>query len=513
MSTTRIMKIRASEHEVPFYPEALQTARALRGVSQADLADKVGLSRQHINKLERGEVKSLPELQVHELAAALRVPASYLGTATGPVPSEEALHFRKKRPPSWVIEQLQVQGNLFARLVTQLEKYVRLSPVNVPQVRARDADDIEGAAALCRAEWGLRGDNPIAHMTRVLERAGACVGRFNLKDESVDAFSWFPLAVPHQRPLVMCNSSTESATRNRYSLAHELGHMVLHRGMVTGDTITEKEAHRFAGAFLLPKVAFFREFPRSRTRIHWEGLLEMKQRWGVSIQAILHRASDLALLNGPSYRSAYVRLSQLGWRKQEPEEPDLEVPELVQSVVASLASRGISPHSLALEMGFSVSLLETAAGVRLQEPPPLDPELHGAINLLARLNRPQQESPFKKILEGVLRPDESGAPTPAPVQTLQEADAKKLRNTAQESPFRKILEGVLRRDESGAPTPGPIQALQEADAKRLRNVAQESPFKKILEALGRDEPGAPTPTPAQALQEEPWTVLRDEKEG
>lgn len=368
--------------DVVFHPEALQTARALRCVSQADLAINVGLSRQYINKLERGEVKDPPLLQLHEIAASLRVPLIYLGTAPGPVPSEEALHFRKKRPPGYIIEQLRVHGNLLTRLVTRLEKSVRLAEVNVPHLPAQKPDEIEAAAAACRSAWGLRGDNPIAHMTRVLERAGACVGRFHMKDESVDAFSWFA-----HRPLVMCNSSTNSATRNRFSLAHELGHMVMHRDLVTGDTITENQAHRFAGAFLVPKAAFFREFPRSRTRIHWEGLLEMKQRWGVSIQALLHRASDLALIEGTSYRSAYVRLSQLGWRKEEPAEPELEVPELLESVVTSLASRGISQHSLALDLGFSVPLLETAAGVRLAPPPPRDPELHGAISLLARLNR------------------------------------------------------------------------------------------------------------------------------
>jgi transcriptional regulator with XRE-family HTH domain len=65
------MRLLETEHDVPFDPAALQTARTLRDITQADLALKVGLSRQQINKLERGEVKNPPGLTVHALAAAL----------------------------------------------------------------------------------------------------------------------------------------------------------------------------------------------------------------------------------------------------------------------------------------------------------------------------------------------------------------------------------------------------------------------------------------------------------
>lgn len=354
------VRLLETERDVPFHAAALLAARTLRGITQADLAREVGLSRQQINKLERGEVKNPPGLTVHALAAALQIPADYLGRPPGHVP-REVLHFRgKTHPPDKVVEQLRVRGEHFQRLVARLEETVVARPVRIVSYAASGPDDVEAAAAACRVEWGLRLDNPISNVIRLLENFGAFVGRFPLEDDSVDAFSWWS-----HRPLILFKQS-ESATRQRFSLAHELGHLVLHRGKKTGDPDTEREAHRFASAFLLPKAAFWREFPRSGSRIHWPGLIAMKERWGVSIQALLHRAADLELINAATYRSAYVRISQLGWRKQEPGEPEPEVPELVRNIILGIRARGTNEHSVAVDLGFNVEMLESAVGVPLQ---------------------------------------------------------------------------------------------------------------------------------------------------
>jgi len=87
------------------------------------------------------------------------------------------------------------------------------------------------------------------------------------------------------------------------------------------------------------------------------------------------------VISSAAYRSAYVRISQLGWRREEPGEPECENPELVPSVVASLREHGLSEHTLAEQLGFDVTLLEDAVGVRLRQPPPMDAELARVIDL------------------------------------------------------------------------------------------------------------------------------------
>lgn len=377
--------LESDQRDVPFHPAALVAARMLRGSTQIDLAVQAGLSRQQLNKLERGGVRTPTAGTVHRLAVALSVPASYLGTAPGELPPVEALHFRSKaRKTARIRDEMRVRGEHFRRLVEHLERFVRPKAVNIPTCTASTTDEIEAAADACRTAWGIRSDNPISNVTRWMENAGAFVGLVRVDLDSVEAFSWWA-----HRPLVIAKRNSDSPSRRRFSLAHELGHLVLHRGVPTGDAHLEHQANRFASAFLLPERAFRAEFPR-RNRIDWDGLISMKKRWGVSIQAILHRANDLGEITPSMYRSAYIYISKLGWRRREPAEPDtFETPELVRNIVEKLREHGRNEHALAQDLGFDVELLEDTAGVRLRaKDPPLDPGLPGVIDLLDRRQKP-----------------------------------------------------------------------------------------------------------------------------
>lgn len=225
------MRILQTDRAAPLNPSALVRARMLRGLSQMELALRSGLSRTQLYKLERGEVQNPTVGTVHSLAQELKVPASYLATQPGPVPPEESLHCRAKiNRPVRVVEELQVRGEHFRRLMMHLEGYIQAPAVHVPEHRASGAAAIELAAEACRVDWGLRVDNPIANMTRLLERAGAFVGLFHHDGGVVDAFSWWD-----GRPYILSKRNSESATRRRHSLAHELGHLVIHRSVATGD--------------------------------------------------------------------------------------------------------------------------------------------------------------------------------------------------------------------------------------------------------------------------------------
>ena len=94
----------------------------------------------------------------------------------------------------------------------------------------------------------------------------------------------------------------------RFDIAHELGHLVLHEGHVTGDRKTESEANRFASAFLLPRSTFVKVFPKRGTRIDWAGIRALKLEFQVSKAAILYRAKSLELLDDDQYRGAVITL-------------------------------------------------------------------------------------------------------------------------------------------------------------------------------------------------------------
>ena len=155
----------------------------------------------------------------------------------------------------------------------------------------------------------------------------------------------------------------DSGSRVNFTGAHELGHLVLHQGVETGSRETEKQADRFASAFLLPARAFAKEFPRPRGRsLDWALLTELKQRWRVSIQAMVRRAHDLKIIRASTYRLACQYASSRGWRRPTPGEPGEFKPDrpalLRECFDAAAAHLCASPRSIASRLAWSFEMLE-----------------------------------------------------------------------------------------------------------------------------------------------------------
>ncbi|WP_262423317.1 ImmA/IrrE family metallo-endopeptidase [Brevundimonas denitrificans] len=165
--------------------------------------------------------------------------------------------------------------------------------------------------------------------------AGAVVTYFGDLSDRVDAFS-----MDRRRPIIVRSSLKESLCRQRFDFAHECGHLIMHRGMQTGDRATEDQAHRFASAFLFPRGAVLREFPRGRA-INWRALFELKLRWKMSVRALVRRGYDLGLLTPAQYRTANIHLVKTGQAKVETYDADdalpVEQPELLPSALSALA--------------------------------------------------------------------------------------------------------------------------------------------------------------------------------
>ena len=201
------------------------------------------------------------------LAAALEVtPAFFASPAINPV-REEDCHFRRlASAPRGLVAQTVARGTALEALVDALERHVRLPVVDFPEeARPASQDAIERIAETARQHWGLGLDGPITSMTRVVENAGAVVVQFDDLTDRIDA-----LSMARRRPIIVRSTAKVAGARLRFDLAHEAAHLIMHQGVVTGDSITEGEAHRFAGAFLIPRAAFAREFPPKPPRARLE---------------------------------------------------------------------------------------------------------------------------------------------------------------------------------------------------------------------------------------------------
>lgn len=295
--------------EKTFKGSQLRLARHYWGKTLQDVSDDLEKTRQYVSQMETGKINPRADDDVIEnLASSLDVTPAFFFKEAGVSLSEEQAHFRKLATTKASMKhKVLARGSIFDEVVEFIDTKVRLPKVDFPdESGAETTEEIERAAERVRAYWGL-GFGPISHMVRVAERAGAVVTFFEDASTEVDA-----LSITSRRPVIVRNDAKQSPFRLRFDIAHEIGHLVLHEGLVTGDRKTEAEANRFASAFMMPRSTFLKVFPRRGTRIDWAGISELKMEFQASKAAILYRARSLGLLDENQYKGAIISMKNRG---------------------------------------------------------------------------------------------------------------------------------------------------------------------------------------------------------
>lgn len=345
-----------------FAGDQLRLARLAHGLTLEELGQKVGMTRQYLHQLETGAKIATAE-NVELLSDVLGVTQRFFYQSNRSPVQPEQCHFRKQATtPVSITSQVLARGTLLDMLVERLDSALNLPSVNFPQHAIETFEDIEKAAEACRQHWGLGLTGPITNMMRVVENAGAVVGYFSGISERVDA-----LSIDRRRPLIIRSEAKPAACRLRFDLAHECGHLVMHRGVHTGCRDSEGQAHRFASAFLIPRAAFAREFPRTRY-LDWQAIFTLKARWKVSARAIIRRAYDLGLITADKYRTGNIHLNKTGQSKVEQLDDQIvaEQPELLDSAFRTLERRGSRAlRELAEGVGISDRMFEVLLGRQL----------------------------------------------------------------------------------------------------------------------------------------------------
>jgi Zn-dependent peptidase ImmA (M78 family) len=253
-----------------------------------------------------------------------------------------------------------------------LRVYIRFPEIRFPSfdLPADPAEigceQIEELAAETRKFWGL-GEGPISNVTWLLENHGAVVTRCELGSATLDAFSEW--SKTDSTPYVVLGCGKGSAVRSRYDAAHELGHMVMHRHIGKSylqqhDVFNriEAQAHRFAGAFLLPRAAFERDLYSPSL----DGLRALKESWRVSIAAMIKRAAQLELISESHERRLWVNLGRRKWRTKEPLDDvlDLEAPRFLRRAMELLVTKGIvAPNEVPTRLALAAHDIEELTGL------------------------------------------------------------------------------------------------------------------------------------------------------
>jgi len=341
----------------------LKVARTASGLSLRGLSDAIGglVSAQAIGKYERDE--DMPGSRVLiALADALNVTEDYL-LAEDEV-ALEGIDFRKKAGSS-----TREEATLGARTIHMLERYLavedllHLRSVDWEQPRSaphpvanlRDAED---AARSVRDDWGL-GNDPIPKLAELLEERGIKVMSLDMDD--VDGLAAKVRRRDRGAARVIVIKRSTWSERKRFNLAHELGHMVL---QVASGVDEEKAAHRFAGAFLMPADVLRAEVGVNRSSLSLGELVALKERFGVSIQALTYRCKDLGIINQAAFAKLFKVFADRGWRAApfaEPAtmEPEMEEPKRFERLCYRALAEGIIGEARAAEfLGISVRELD-----------------------------------------------------------------------------------------------------------------------------------------------------------
>lgn len=342
--------------------QRLKLARAAAGLSLRDLEAKLDnrVTAQALNKYEHDEMMPSSDVLI-ALASALDVTVDYL--LGEPEMALEDVEFRKKASMS-AKEHAQVE----ARVLHLLERYLGVEeilnlpvewdePREAPYPVVQSVVEADRGAHILRKHWGL-GLEPIPKLVDLLENRGIKVLEINA--EKVDGLTArVRRAKGSALPVIVINSE-DWAERKRFTLAHELAHLVLD---VAPSLDCEKAAHRFAGAFLMPAEVMWSEVGKHRTAMSVAELLRLKELFGTSFQAIAYRCKDLGIFDKPLFAELFELFKAAGWRSKPYKEPGAIPPEqekprrLERLCYRALAESAISEAKAAEILGISVRRL------------------------------------------------------------------------------------------------------------------------------------------------------------
>ena len=329
--------------------ERLKRARAASGLSMKALGEAVGVSANMIKKYEHDI--SMPSSSVLiKLSEALQVRSEYFFR-----PSKielSSVEYRKRaNTPKSILKRIE------ADVLDQAERWQELAnlwpnfpvpeftvPESLPD-RISTLEEIDKLADLVRAEWRL-GLNPITDLIGTLELNGILVIVTEVDEQT--KFDGLQTSISGKPVIVV--SANWPGDRQRFTLAHELGHLLMHNRLSL-DLEEEHACNRFASAFLIPASSMHQQLGVKRHKLEPQELYLLKQEYGLSMQGCLYRSANLNIITERVRKSLFIYFSSQGWRKLEPGKPyPKETTLLFKQLVYRALGEGIISESKAAEL-------------------------------------------------------------------------------------------------------------------------------------------------------------------
>ena len=298
------------------FGERLKSARKMSGLSMEALSKRAGqaVTKQAISKYEKGMMNPGSDALI-ALSQALGVKSDYFFRSQKVSLGE--LEFRKKSKLSRKEEE-----SIRYRTLDFLERYLEIEDIlgdeaffnnPISDTHMRKHEDVDKAAMGLRRKWNL-GEAPISNLMELLEDKGIRIYEIRT-GEYFHGISACAGNIP-----VIAVREQDDLLRKRFTISHELGHILLKFPENNNRKAREKLCHTFAGAFLLPEDVIKAELGERRSKIALWELKKLKGVYGISIQAIMARANRLKIISDYTYRNFCITVNTQGWKTDEPGE-------------------------------------------------------------------------------------------------------------------------------------------------------------------------------------------------
>ena len=306
--------------------KCIKLARESRGLSQSKLSELLGVTQATLSRFEKGVLTVTPEA-VSKMANVLNYPASFFEKDICIV-GETSLFYRKRA--SMTVKDLSIlesKISILSKGIDELMESINIPELRIPSVEPSVDNSPQEIAYKVRNFLGVPA-GPIDKIVSLLEKNGVIVMFLNVDDmEKFDGLTMFTM---NQAPVLWINRNIPN-DRKRFSLAHELGHLVMHLrsdNLEKSEEQKELEANEFAGEFLMPKS----QCKVDLFKLKYKDLGMKKYYWKVSKAAIIYRAKELKCISEETARYLYVTLGRYGERKNESVQVPIDEPQIVKKM-------------------------------------------------------------------------------------------------------------------------------------------------------------------------------------
>lgn len=327
-----------------FTPGRLSLARKRRRLTKKGLAAALGVTPHTVLRYESGDI-SPPSDVAAKIAEVLSFPVGFFYSDDIDDLPADAASFRSLTAMSAKERDAALAAGTLGFLLSDwVDQRFDLPDVQFPDLAG---DEPEIAARSLRQAWAL-GEQPISNMVHLLEAKGVRVFSLAENTHAVDAFSMWR----SERPFVFLNMM-KTPERSRFDAAHELGHLVLHKHGGPRGRKAEDQANQFASSFLMPESDVLGTIPRIHTL---NQAVQAKQRWAVSVFALLHRLNKLQILSDWQYRMFCIQAAE--YRDAEPFGVPREQSVVWQKVLTAMWKERVTKKEIATELHIPTEEIE-----------------------------------------------------------------------------------------------------------------------------------------------------------